>query len=94
MWLAGVEVSGTDGRTLVDLLLRIGRDADLALAHRIDRGYSRQVPLLALSYKEPTFCSASSTTHPKGSPNSAEPSLATSETGRSRRWLNAFDIGS
>lgn len=48
-----MEVSGSDGRALVDLLLRIGRDADLALAHRIERGYSRQNPTLELS---PTEC--------------------------------------
>ncbi len=45
-------MSGNDGRVLVDLLLRIGRDADLALAHRIERGYSRQVQLFALSPEE------------------------------------------
>ncbi len=53
MRVADVEVSGNDGRTLVDLLLRIGRDADLALAHRIERGFSRQNPNLELS---PTEC--------------------------------------
>lgn len=52
MRVAGVEVSGNDGRTLVDLLLRIGRDADLALAHRIERGFSRQNPILELSPTE------------------------------------------
>jgi hypothetical protein len=52
MRMAGIEVSGNDGRTLVDLLLRIGRDADLALAHRIERGFSRQVQLMALSPEE------------------------------------------
>ena len=53
MRMAGVEVSGNNGRTLVDLLLRIGRDADLALAHRIERGYSRQVKkIIALSPAE------------------------------------------
>lgn len=52
MRVAGVEVSGNDGRTLVDLLLRIGRDADLALAHRIERGYSRQNPKLDLTPAE------------------------------------------
>jgi hypothetical protein len=52
MRMAGIEVSGNDGRTLVDLLLRIGRDADLALAHRIERAYSRQVLILALSPEE------------------------------------------
>ncbi len=52
MKIAGVEVSGNDGRTLVDLLHRIGRDADLALAHRIERGYSRQVPEVLLSPAE------------------------------------------
>ena len=52
MWMAGVEVSEGDGRTLVDLLMRIGRDADLALAHRIERAFSRQVLILALSHEE------------------------------------------
>jgi hypothetical protein len=52
MLVAGIEVSGTDGRTLVDLLLRIGRDGDLALAHRIERGFSRQNPTLELSNSE------------------------------------------
>lgn len=52
MRVADVEVSGNDGRTLVDLLLRIGRDADLALAHRIERGFSRQNPILELSPAE------------------------------------------
>jgi hypothetical protein len=52
MRVADVEVSGNDGRTLVDLLLQIGRDADLALAHRIERGYSRQNPILELSPTE------------------------------------------
>ena len=52
MKIGGVEVSGGDGRTLVDLLLRIGRDADLALAHRIERGYSRQVDEVVLSPAE------------------------------------------
>jgi len=50
--MAGIEVSGNDGRTLVDLLLRIGRDADLALAHRIERAYSREVRNMALSAEE------------------------------------------
>ena len=53
MKIAGVDVPGNDGRVLVDLLLRIGRDADLALAHRIERGYSRQVDEVILS---PTEC--------------------------------------
>lgn len=52
MRVADVELPGKAGRTLVDLLLRIGRDADLALAHRIERGYSRQSPTLALSATE------------------------------------------
>ena len=52
MRIAGVDVSGADGRTLVDLLMRIGRDLDLALAHRIERAYSRQVLILALSPEE------------------------------------------
>ena len=52
MRIDGIEVTGSDGRALVDLLMRIGRDVDLALAHRIERAYSRQDPLLALSYKE------------------------------------------
>ena len=52
MLVAGIEASGSDGRTLVDLLLRIGRDADLALAHRIERGFSRQNPALELSSAE------------------------------------------
>ncbi len=52
MRLAGIEVKGNDGRELVDMLLRIGRDVDLALAHRIERGYSRQVNLFALSPEE------------------------------------------
>jgi hypothetical protein len=49
MKIAGVDVPGNDGRVLVDLLLRIGRDADLALAHRIERAYSRQVDEVILS---------------------------------------------
>lgn len=52
MRMAGVEVPGNDGRALVDFLMRIGRDADLALAHRIERGYSRQVKVMALSADE------------------------------------------
>ena len=54
MRIAGVDVPGNDGRTLVDLLLRIGRDADLALAHRIERSYSRggRAQHLALSPEE------------------------------------------
>ena len=52
MWMAGVEISGSDGRTLVDLLMRIGRDADLALAHRIERGFSRQVQIIEVSPEE------------------------------------------
>ena len=52
MRVEDVEVSGNDGRTLVDLLLRIGRDADLALAHRIERGFSRQNAILELSPTE------------------------------------------
>ena len=52
MLVAGVQLSGNDGRTLVDLLLRIGRDADLALAHRLERGFSRQNPSLELSPAE------------------------------------------
>jgi hypothetical protein len=52
MRVVDVEVSGNDGRTLVDLLLRIGRDADLALAHRIERGFSRQNPILELTPTE------------------------------------------
>ena len=54
MRIAGVEVRGNDGRTLVDLLLRIGRDGDLALAHRIERSYSRggRAQRLALSPEE------------------------------------------
>ena len=52
MLVAGVQLSGNDGRTLVDLLLRIGRDADLALAHRIERGFSRQNASLELSPAE------------------------------------------
>ncbi len=52
MRVAGIEVSGNDGRTLVDLLLRIGRDGDLSLAHRIERGFSRQNPTLELSNTE------------------------------------------
>ena len=50
--VADVEVSGKAGRTLVGLLLHIGRDADLALAHRIERGYSRQNATLELSATE------------------------------------------
>jgi hypothetical protein len=52
MRMAGVQVSGKDGRTIVDLLMRIGRDADLALAHRVERGFSRQVKEMALSPAE------------------------------------------
>lgn len=52
MRVAGVEVSGNDGRILVDLLLRIGRDSDLSLAHRLERGYSRQNAVLELSEAE------------------------------------------
>jgi len=54
MLVAGVQVSGNDGRMLVDTLLQIGRDADLALAHRIERGFSRQNPTLELSPAEIT----------------------------------------
>ena len=50
--MAGVEVSGKDGRTLVGLLLRIGRDTDLALALRVERSYSRQVGIISLSPAE------------------------------------------
>ncbi len=52
MKIAGVEVSGSDGRTLFELLHSIGRDADLALAHRIERGFSRQVEVVTLSPAE------------------------------------------
>jgi len=52
MVISGIQVSGNDGRTLVALLLAIGRDADLALAHRIERGFSRQNPTLELSAAE------------------------------------------
>ena len=52
MLFADVDVSGNDGRTLVNLLLQIGRDPDLALAHRIERGFSRQNPALELSPAE------------------------------------------
>ena len=52
MLIAGIDLPGTDGHTLVDVLLRIGRDADLALAHRIERGYSRQAKLMVLSPQE------------------------------------------
>ena len=52
MRIAGIDVSGNDGRALVDLLNRVGRDADLALLHRIERGYSRQNTSIELSAAE------------------------------------------
>jgi len=54
MRMAGIPVSETDCRTLVDLLLRVGRDDDLALAQRIDRNLEREVKIMALSPDERT----------------------------------------
>jgi len=52
MRMAGVSVCEADCRTLVDLLHRVGRDDDLRLAARIDRGFEREIRILALSVAE------------------------------------------
>jgi hypothetical protein len=76
-----IEVSGNAGRALVDLLLQISLDVDLALAHRIERA-----AVCAKSGSWPcrppnaTCCSASSPTHPTGSSSSAANSHAITAT--------------
>ncbi len=52
MRLAGIDVSELDCLALIDLLQRVGRDADLALAQRIERGLDRAVRTLPLSPAE------------------------------------------
>jgi hypothetical protein len=54
MRLAGIEVSELSCRELVDLLLRVGRDDDLALAQRIDRNLARETRIMGLSPDERT----------------------------------------
>lgn len=54
MRLVGIDVQPEDCRTLVDLLLRVGRADDLELAGRIDRGLENETRILALSSAERT----------------------------------------
>jgi hypothetical protein len=52
MRLVGVHVSEPDCRTLIDILLRVGRAGDLHLAARIDRNLEREARIMALSPAE------------------------------------------
>lgn len=52
MRLAGIPISDDDLRTIVDLLLRLGRADDLDLAARLERGLTEGTKLLALTHAE------------------------------------------
>jgi hypothetical protein len=47
--LAGIPINKADCRTLVDLLLRVGREDDLAAAAAIERGLATDATIIALS---------------------------------------------
>jgi hypothetical protein len=47
--LAGIPVNEADCKTLIDLLLRVGRAADLTAAAAIERGLAIDAKIVALS---------------------------------------------
>ena len=52
MRLVGVDVSEPDCRTLIDLLFRVGRAADLELAQRRNLGLEEEIRVMGLSPAE------------------------------------------
>ena len=52
--LAGIPLMDDDARTLVDLLLRVGRADDLSDAAAIERGLAVEAKLIALTTSERT----------------------------------------
>ena len=52
MRLAGIPINEADCRTLVDLLLRVGRADDLAAAAALERGLAIDATIVALSTRD------------------------------------------
>ena len=82
MRLMGIPVSDLDCEALIDLLLQVGRVAELELAARIDRALDANVYLLACRRQSAIDCSLSLSTRPGLSSPSGACSQETAAAGR------------